>query len=243
MTWRALIPEVEKIENGQAGVEGVLVASWVDRGNRRTAEQRHPDRLTDTGHRVRGEHPRTASFAGTGGTLNRPELLVGHRADGVRADCFEDRRDVERFTVEFAGQDRPPVEEDARYRRVAPPPISMPGNDLSHPARVTIASNRSACITTSTESAITSRDTSDARIPSWPIEMPSDTAIVTNSNGTPPASRTATFVRLASRSSGRLHGVTSFQLDATPIWGFVMSPSVRPSRAASRVPAHDLCPA
>ena len=42
-----------------------------------------------------------------------------------------------------------------------------------------------------------SRDTSDARIPSVPIEMPSETAIVTNSKGTPPASRTATFVRLA----------------------------------------------
>src|SRR5487761_609605 len=58
--------------------------------------------------------------------------------------------------------------------------------------------------------------------------MPSETAIVTNSKGTPPESRTATLVRLARRSSGRLHGVTSFQLDATPIWGLVMSSSVRP---------------
>ena len=84
-----------------------------------------------------------------------------------------------------------------------------------------MASKRSACMTVSTESAMTSRDTSDARIPSWPIEMPSETAIVTNSNGTPPASRTPSLARLASRSSGRLHGVTSFQLDATPIWGLV----------------------
>src|ERR1700691_4500251 len=58
--------------------------------------------------------------------------------------------------------------------------------------------------------------------------MPSETAIVTNSKGTPPASRTATLVRLAKRSSGRLHGVTSFQLAATPIWGLVMSSSGRP---------------
>ena len=69
-----------------------------------------------------------------------------------------------------------------------------------------MASKRSACITISTESAITSRETSDARMPSCPIEMPSETAMVTNSKGTPPASRTATFARLARRSSGRLHG-------------------------------------
>src|ERR1019366_5681421 len=104
----------------------------------------------------------------------------------------------------------------------------MPGSDLSQPARVTMASKHSACITVSTESAMTSRETSEARMPSCPIEMPSETAIVTNSNGTPPASRTATLVRLARRSSGRLQGVTSFQLEATPIWGFVMSSSVRP---------------
>ena len=52
--------------------------------------------------------------------------------------------------------------------------------------------------------------------------------MVTNSKGTPPASRTATLVRLANRSRGRLHGVTSFQLDATPICGLDMSSSVSP---------------
>ena len=59
----------------------------------------------------------------------------------------------------------------------------MPGKDLSHPAKVTMASKRSACITVSTESAITSRETNDARMPSWPIEMPSETAMVLNSIG------------------------------------------------------------
>ena len=44
--------------------------------------------------------------------------------------------------------------------------ISIPGSDLSQPAIVTIASNLSACITSSTESAITSLLTRDARIPS-----------------------------------------------------------------------------
>jgi len=38
-------------------------------------------------------------------------------------------------------------------------------------------------MTTSTLSAITSRDTREKCMPSWPIEMPSDTEIVPNSSG------------------------------------------------------------
>jgi hypothetical protein len=90
-------------------------------------------------------------------------------------------------------------------------------------------SSRSACITHSTESAMISRDTSDARMPSCPIEIPSLTAMVVNSRGKPPASDTPCFDRLASRSSGRLHGVTSFHEDATPIWGLSQSASVIPT--------------
>ena len=41
----------------------------------------------------------------------------------------------------------------------------------------------------SIESAITSRQMSEARMPCVPIEMPSHTAIVLNSMGVPPASR------------------------------------------------------
>ncbi len=61
-----------------------------------------------------------------------------------------------------------------------------------------------------------SRLTSEARMPSWPIEMPSLTAMVVNSIGNPPAARTPSLDRLARRSSGMLHGVTSFHDDATP---------------------------
>ncbi len=68
--------------------------------------------------------------------------------------------------------------------------ISMPGSDLSQPAIATSASNRSACTISSTESAMTSRLTSDAFMPSWPIAIPSETAIVPNSIGTAPACRT-----------------------------------------------------
>ena len=64
--------------------------------------------------------------------------------------------------------------------------MSIPGSDLSQPARPTKASKRSACIIASTESAMISRLTSEACIPSWPIEMPSETAMETNSKGKPP---------------------------------------------------------
>ena len=95
--------------------------------------------------------------------------------------------------------------------------IIMPGNDLSQPAKVTMPSRRSACITASTESAITSRETKEKCIPSWPIEIPSDTEIVPNCIGNPPASITPCLDALARRSKDKLHGVISFHDDAIPI--------------------------
>ena len=116
--------------------------------------------------------------------------------------------------------------------------MSMPGSDLSHPANVTRASRRSACITVSTESAMTSRDTSDARMPSWPIEMPSLTAIVVNSIGKAPASRTPSLDRLARRASGMLQGVTSFHDEHTPTCALPQSSSVMPmARSMARAGA------
>jgi hypothetical protein len=118
--------------------------------------------------------------------------------------------------------------------------INMPGRLLSQPANATSASRRSECITHSTESVMISRDTSEPRIPSCPIEMPSEIAIVMNSIGKPPASRTPTLARFARRSSGMLHGVTSFHDDATPTCGLSQSASVMPmarsiARAGARV--------
>ncbi len=115
----------------------------------------------------------------------------------------------------------------ARSSRAAA--ISMPGSDLSQPASSTEPSRRSAIITVSTESAITSRETSEKCIPSWPIEIPSETEIVPNSSGYPPAACTPFFTAFASRSRERLHGVISFQLDATPICGFAQSSSPMPT--------------
>ena len=91
-------------------------------------------------------------------------------------------------------------------------------------------SMRSACIIVSTESQITSRETSEARMPSCPIEMPSDTAMVVNSEREAAgASRTPGLACCASRPSGMLHGVTSFHDDATATCGLSKSSSVMPT--------------
>ena len=75
-------------------------------------------------------------------------------------------------------------------------------------------------------------------MPSWPIEMPSLTAMVVNSIGKPPAARTPSLARLASRSSGRLQGVTSFHDEHTATWGLSQSSSVMPmARSMARAGA------
>ena len=132
-----------------------------------------------------------------------PELLLGDGARRAGADGLEHARDVERLARcgGRAGSSRRRRTPLGRSRRAAA--ISMPGRLLSQPARPTKPSKRSACITVSTESAMTSRDTSEACMPSWPIEMPSDTEIVPNSSGNPPASRTPSLARSA---SGRATG-------------------------------------
>ena len=107
--------------------------------------------------------------------------------------------------------------------------MTIPGRLLSHPAMVTAPSSRSAWIISSTESAITSRDTRDARIPSWPMAMASETAMVVNSTGTAPAARTPSLAAAARRFRWMLHGVTSFQEEATPTWGRAKPSSVKPT--------------
>ena len=82
--------------------------------------------------------------------------------------------------------------------------------------------------TSSIESAITSRDTSDVFMPSVPMVMPSLIAMVLNSIGVPPASRTPRFTCSASARSVKLHGMVSVQVFAMPTMGRPMSRSVRP---------------
>jgi hypothetical protein len=75
----------------------------------------------------------------------------------------------------------------------------------------------------STESAITSRLTSDDFIPSWPMAMPSVTVMVQNSRGVAPAAFTPSETRCAWRISAVLQGAASFQHEATPTNGWLIS--------------------
>ena len=76
--------------------------------------------------------------------------------------------------------------------------MSMAGSLLSQPAIPTSPSKRSACMTSSTESAMTSRLIRLAFMPSWPMAMPSLTAMVPNSMGTAPPWRTPSLASAAS---------------------------------------------
>jgi hypothetical protein len=99
---------------------------------------------------------------------------------------------------------------------------------LSQPTRQTSPSKRWPRATSSIESAITSREINEARIPSVPIETPSETEIVLNSIGVPPASRIPRFTCWASMRWLRLQGIVSIQFVATPTSGFARSSSVKP---------------
>ena len=110
---------------------------------------------------------------------------------------------------------------------------------MSHAIRQTSPSNRWPRATSSIESAIVSRETSEAFIPLVPIETPSETAIVLNSIGVPPASRIPRFTWGARARWLRLHGMVSIHVVQTPIRGRARSASSKPTafsiaRAAAR---------
>ena len=76
---------------------------------------------------------------------------------------------------------------------------------------------------------MTSRLTSEVRMPSAPIVMPSETAMVLNSIGVPPASRTPSFTFSARRRRWKLHGPISVHVLAMPTSGLCRSSSVKPT--------------
>ena len=80
----------------------------------------------------------------------------------------------------------------------------------------------------SIESAITSRETSDVFMPSVPMVMPSLMAMVLNSIGVPPASRTPRATCSASSRRLKLHGIVPIHVLAMPTMGRSMSRSVKP---------------
>ena len=83
----------------------------------------------------------------------------------------------------------------------------------------TSASKSWAMSISSTESAITSRETSDARMPAVPCVWLSDTAMVLNSSGTPPAASTPSATAAARSRWVRLHGIVPVHVEAIPTIG------------------------
>jgi hypothetical protein len=73
----------------------------------------------------------------------------------------------------------------------------VPGMFLSQPAMQTMPSKRLPRATSSTESAMTSREMSEAFMPWVPMVMPSEMVTVLNSIGVPPASRMPCFTAAA----------------------------------------------
>src|SRR4051794_27571458 len=116
--------------------------------------------------------------------------------------------------------------------------ISAAGTVLSQPTTQTSASKSCACAISSIESAITSREISDARIPGVPCDWLSETAIVLNGSGTPPASRAPFATCCASSSWLTLHGIVPVHVDTTPTIGSSSRAGSIPSaRKCARAPA------
>ncbi len=83
---------------------------------------------------------------------------------------------------------------------ILPAAISIPGVTLSQFVTPTHPSKVWALFMTSTQSAITSLDGREKRMPAWPMAMPSHTAGTPKEKGTPPAS-TIPFLTSSTRRS------------------------------------------
>ena len=119
-----------------------------------------------------------------------------------------------------------------------PAAIAPPGFVLSQATSWTRPSKRWPRATSSIESAITSREMSEARMPDVPIDTPSETAIVLNSIGVPPASLTPRLTCTARSRWLRLHGIVSIQVVPTPMIGLARSSSLKPvPLSMARAPA------
>jgi hypothetical protein len=73
-----------------------------------------------------------------------------------------------------------------------------------------------------------SREISEVFMPSVPMVMPSLMAIVLNSIGVPPASRTPSATFAARRRRLKLHGIVPIHVFAMPTIGFSRSSFVKP---------------
>ena len=87
--------------------------------------------------------------------------------------------------------------------------ISRPGTFLSQLGIITRPSNWWAMTMASVESAMRSRVTREYFIPTWPMAMPSHTAMAGNITGVPPAARIPAFTASAILSSPMWPGTIS----------------------------------
>ena len=122
----------------------------------------------------------------------------------------------------------PPEQKTAgMFARIAP--RIMPGTILSQDGMQTIASNLWAATSVSTQSAMSSRDGSEYFMPVWAIARPSHTPMVSNSNGTPPASRMASATSLPTSRRWWWPGMISTNELQTATNGLPKSSFLRPS--------------
>ena len=105
---------------------------------------------------------------------------------------------------------------------------AAPGMVLSQATRHTRPSNIWPRVTSSMESAITSREISEVFMPWVPMVMPSEMAMVLNSIGVPPASRMPRATSWAMSRSSQLQGIVPIHVLAMPMIGLRRSSSVNP---------------
>ena len=105
-------------------------------------------------------------------------------------------------------------------------PIMPPGMFLSQPPITTTPSIHWPCTAVSTQSAITSRETSEYFMPSVPIDMPSEIVGVPKICGLASDLRMDSTAASARRCRPALHGVIVEWPLATPIIGLSKSSSL-----------------
>ena len=134
------------------------------------------------------------------------ELAVGHPAGGMRADRLEHVLNGHVAALELPGRNRSAVEHEPRHVRAAPAPSRRRESSCRSRRARRAPSNPLPRATSSIESAMTSRLTSEARIPSVPIVMPSEIETVLNSIGVPPAARMPSFTSAGQRAQVEVAG-------------------------------------
>ncbi len=193
--------------------------------------------------------------------VNMPEQdpHVGHADSSMASSCSSDTEGSAEATIgsmrsslrpEAAEPEAPAARPAGAPASIGPPDtktvgmfsrmvaISMPGVILSQFEMQIIASAQCAFTMYSTESAISSRLGSEYSMPPCPIAMPSSTAIVLNSRGIAPASRTAAATTWPTSRRCTCPGTNSVKLFATAMIGLPMSSRATPvARSRARAPA------